>query len=89
MTPPPAGSGPGATPTDPQAASPAPPTPSPVMQQGMKLIVDVVTNLRAIAKAYPAAAPKVAEANSVMREISALMMQSQHPGEPSAPPSGG
>jgi hypothetical protein len=59
------------------------------MQQGMDLMRGVVTNLRAIAKAYPAAAPKVAEANNIMREVTALMMQSQRPGEPQAPPSGG
>ena len=76
-------------PTSTPGASPAPPTPSPSMQQGTQLLIGAVSNLRAIAKAFPAAASKVAEANNLLREISALMMQSQNPGEPQAPPTGG
>lgn len=75
-----------ATPTTPVTASPAPPAPSPAMQQGTGMLLNVVSGLRAIAKAYPVTAGKVSEANTIMREIAALMMQSQKPGEPAAPP---
>lgn len=50
------------------------------------MAIQIVSNLRAIAKAYPSAAPKVVEANNIMREIMAAMMEHQTPGEPAAPP---
>jgi hypothetical protein len=74
------------TPTAPEAASPSPAQPSPAMQQGTQLVISIVNNLRSIAKSYPEAAPKVAEANNIMREIMAALMQHQNPGEPAAPP---
>ena len=49
-------------------------------------MISIVNNLRSIAKSYPEAAPKVAEANNIMREIMAALMQHQNPGEPAAPP---
>jgi hypothetical protein len=45
--------------------------------------------LRAIAKAFPATAPKIADINNLMREVVAGMMQSAPTGEPAAPPSNG
>lgn len=74
------------TPTTPVAASPAPAQPSPAIQTGTQMMISVVTTLRAIAKAFPEAAPKVAEANNIMQEIMSSMMQHQAPGEPAAPP---
>lgn len=91
MMPPPPGAGnaptASAAPTAPTAASPAPPSPSPALQHGTGMLLNVVSGLRAIAKAYPATSEKVAEANQIMREISAIMMTAQKPGEPQAPPS--
>lgn len=76
------------TPTNPVAASPSPEQPSPVMQQGTQMVIGVVQNLRAIAKAYPGTAPEITQINSLMRNVLAKMMQQQHPGEPAAPPVG-
>jgi hypothetical protein len=92
MTPPPTadgGSPAQVNPTAPPAASPAPPVPSPGMQHGTQLAIQTVQNLRAIAKAFPATAPKIAEINDLMREVVAGMMQSAPTGEPAAPPSNG
>lgn len=78
-----------ASPTSPIAASPAPPQPSPAMQKGAQDIILVVQTMRGIAKAYPAAAPIVSEINDKLREILPIVMQSQTPGEPMAPPLNG
>lgn len=86
LPPPPGVDQPQEAPTTPQAASPSPAQPSPVMQQGTQLVIQIVGNLRSIAKSYPEAAPKVEEANNIMREIIAAMMKHQAPGEPAAPP---
>jgi hypothetical protein len=91
--PPPPGQDSGASPAaspspTPQPASPAPAQPSPQMQQGTQLAIGVVNQLRAIAKAFPKTAPKVAEVNNLMREITAVMMESQQTPEPAAPPNG-
>jgi hypothetical protein len=59
------------------------------MQHGTQMAIQVVQSLRAIAKAFPATAPKVAEINNLMREVVAGMMQSAPTGEPAAPPSNG
>jgi len=90
MTPPPGMNGPAApqAPTTP-GASPAPATPSPEAHQGAQLIIQAVQAVRAIAKAYPAAAPLVQDINNKLREVMAITMQSQNPGEPAAPPNGG
>ena len=88
MTPPPgadSGSPPDSPATQP-GASPAPAQPNPAMQQGTQLVIGVVNGLRAIAKAYPKAAPKITEMLAGMREILPLIMQSQAPGEVQAPP---
>src|SRR6266851_9535388 len=96
LTPPPdASSGPQqpppspAAPTAPAAASPSPPQPAPAMQQGTQLAIQVVSNLRSIAKAFPATAPHIAEINNVMRSVMASMMQHAQTVEPKAPPTGG
>ena len=56
------------------------------MQQGTQLVIGVVNGLRAIARAYPKAAPIVTEMNAKMRELLPIIMQSQAPGEVQAPP---
>ena len=65
--------------------SPAPPQPSP-MSHGTSMLIRVVQDLRAIAKAYPSTAPKIAQINDLMREVGMAMMQHQSPGESQAPP---
>jgi hypothetical protein len=59
------------------------------MQQGTQLAIQVVSNLRTIAKAFPAAAPHIAEINNLMRSVMAAMMQHSQTGEPAAPPTAG
>jgi len=77
-------------PTSPQAVSPAPPTPSPAMQQGTQMMLQVVNGLRAIAKAFPGASPGVAEINELIRgKLMPAIMAHSEPGEPQAPPVGG
>lgn len=53
------------------------------------MIIDTVSNLRAIAKAVPETAPLVAQVNDIMRQIGLKAMQHQTPGEPQAPPTAG
>src|ERR1035437_6875342 len=89
---PPPGNGPPPdqqSPTSPTAASPAPPTPAPATQQGTQMLIQVVHGLRAIAKAFPAAAPEISQINDLMRSVGAKLMQSQPPAEPAAPPMSG
>jgi hypothetical protein len=57
------------------------------MSQGTQLAINVVNQLRTIAKAFPATAPRIQEINNLMREVTLLMMQGQETPEPSAPPS--
>lgn len=84
LTPPP---GQDHSPTSPSAVSPAPPQQA-GDQRGTQLVISTVSNLRAIAKAYPAAAPIVAEMNEKMPELMRVIMQNQQTGEPQAPPVG-
>ena len=58
------------------------------MQQGTQLLISVVNNLRSIAKQFPGTAPKVAEINNLIREMTAEVMKSQQTPEPQAPPVG-
>lgn len=53
------------------------------------MVITVAQGLRAIAVAYPSTAGKVSQANDLLREIAALMMQHQEPGQPMAPPTAG
>ena len=87
LTPPPGmDSSAGAPPAAPTtSAAAAPPQPSPA-DHGTNMAIEVVRMLRAIAQAYPATAPHVAEINNLMREVMASMMSQQQPGEPAAPP---
>jgi hypothetical protein len=50
------------------------------------MVIQVVQNLRAIAKAVPGTSPMVAEINDQMRKIQMQIMKQSNPGEPSAPP---
>jgi hypothetical protein len=58
------------------------------MQAGTQMVIGIVNQLRALAKAYPSAAPKVAQINDLMREVSVEIMKTQQPGEPVAGPGG-
>jgi hypothetical protein len=88
MTPPPGAA------TDPQSApnqagaSPSPPQPSPAMGEVQGKLIAVVSTLRAIAKAYPAASPFVEKALEPIPKIGMIMMQNVEPGEPQAGPTG-
>lgn len=53
------------------------------------MLISAVHNLRAIAKAYPSAAPEIAQINDIMRKVAAKVMQSQPTAEPAAPPTAG
>jgi hypothetical protein len=87
LAPPPSnGDSPNAPTTTPVAASPSPEQPSPAVQQGSKDLIEIVQRLRGIAKAYPQAAPIVAQMNEQMSELMRIIMQNQTPGEPAAPP---
>lgn len=93
MTPPP-GMDNRTAPPDPSAATgmgaaPAPPQPAPQIQQGTQLAVRVVNDLRTLAKAFPGAAPAVAEIHDKMRDVMKAIMQQGTPGESAAPPTGG
>ena len=82
--------GPGGTsPTTPAAAAPSPATPSPMMEQGARMVIGVVSGLRSIAKAFPETAEPISQINNLMRDVQAKMMKSAQPGEAQAPPSGG
>ncbi len=50
------------------------------------MVLGVIRDLRSIAKAYPEAAPHVAQINDLMRKVMSAMMQHSQPGEPAAPP---
>jgi hypothetical protein len=56
--------------------------------QGAKLAIGVIQNLRTIAKAYPGAAPAVAEIHEKMRDVLKAIMQQATPGTAAAPPTG-
>jgi hypothetical protein len=56
------------------------------MQQGTQLAIQVVSNLRSIAKSFPSTAPHIANINNLMRAVMAAMMEHSQVGEPQAPP---
>jgi hypothetical protein len=58
------------------------------MQQGTQMVLGVTNSLRAIAKAFPATAPDIAQINDLMQKVIANMMKDQEPGEAMAPPVG-
>jgi hypothetical protein len=57
------------------------------MQQGTDLTIRIVRDLIALAKMFPAVAPKVAQINNIMREVAGGIQESSQTGEPAAPPS--
>lgn len=71
------------------AAAPAAPKPSPQMQQGTQIMLQVVSGLRDFAKMFPASAQYVQQMNDLAREAMRSMMQSAEVGEPAAPPVAG
>jgi hypothetical protein len=50
------------------------------------MVLEVVRNLRSLAKAYPEAAPYIAQINDLMRKVMAATMQRANAGESQAPP---
>jgi len=70
------------------AASPSPPQPAPSSPDQKKMI-DIVSSLRGLAKAYPAASPHIQDALDDIREAMGKIMESTQPGESQAPPIGG
>jgi hypothetical protein len=59
------------------------------MNQGTQLAINVVSQLRTIAKAFPATAPEIQQINDLMRQVTAKMMAGAQTPEPSAPPNAG
>jgi len=89
--PPPPGGGTGApqAPTSPTAASPSAPTPNPKLEQGSKMVIQVVQGLRSLAQQFPATAKPISQINELMREVQMGIMKGAQPSEPSAPPVNG
>ena len=85
MPPPPGGA---QAPTTP-SASPSSPAPNPKLEQGSKMVIQVVQGLRNIAQAFPAASKPISEINNLMRDVQMAMMRGAQPSEPSAPPTNG
>jgi hypothetical protein len=54
------------------------------MNSGTSLVIDVVSKLRQLAQAYPAASPKIQQINDLMREVSVEILKSQNVGETQA-----
>lgn len=52
------------------------------------MAINIVNQLRELAKAFPGAAPAVSEINNQMRQVMKAIMTQGTPGEPSAPPTG-
>ena len=53
------------------------------------MAINIVNQLRMIAKAFPGTAPAIAEIHNQMREVMKGIMMQGTPGEPAAPPTGG
>jgi hypothetical protein len=68
------------------AASPAPARPNPQANQAAQGLIEVVAILRGIAQSYPEAAPLVAQANNLIRDLQLVLMRSAASSEPAAPP---
>lgn len=67
-------------------ASPAPPSPSPQLEKGSRLVIQTVQALRSLAQDFPAAAPAIGKINDLMREVQMKVMAGSKPSEPAAPP---
>jgi len=86
---PPPPSGAPSTPSPPppsQAASPAPATPSPQVEQGSRMVIQVVQALRQLGQNYPGAVPAITKIQDLMREVQMKVMAAGKPSEPAAPP---
>lgn len=81
----PDGPAPGETSTQ-DAGSAAPAQSSPASEMGTRMVLNVVRDLRAIAKAYPAASPAVHAMLEQVPKVQQAMFSSVKPGEPAAPP---
>jgi hypothetical protein len=69
------------------AASPAPPTPpSEESSAGTGKFITAISNLRAIAKAFPETAPFIRDMLAIAPKVQQAMMKRVQPGEPQAPP---
>lgn len=55
----------------------------------MRLVLQVVSGARSLARMFPAAAPHVQEINDSVQKIQLAIMQGSEPGEPAAPPVNG
>ena len=87
VSPPPGAMTPAAAqPPSSQQASPAPAQPSPQVEEGSRLVIQVVQALRKLAQSYPAAAPAISKINDGMREVQMKVMAGSKPTEPAAPP---
>jgi len=91
--PPPPGAGddvpdspsPGETSTQ-DAGTGTPAQASPASEMGTRMVLNVVRDLRAIAKAYPAASPAVHAMLEQVPKVQKAMFSSVKAGEPAAPP---
>jgi len=76
------------SPSQPVAASPAPPEPSPGLDRNSRDVIDVIQKIRGWAKAFPKWAPHAATINDEIQALFPIMMEQQKPAEPQAPPLG-
>jgi len=67
-------------------ASPAPAAPSPQVEEGSRMVIQIVQGLRKLAQNYPGAAPAISKMNDLMREVQMKVMAGGKPPEPAAPP---
>jgi hypothetical protein len=67
-------------------AAPAAASPSPQVEQGSRLVIQIVQSLRQLGQQFPAAAPAITKVNDAMREIQLKVMAASKPSEPAAPP---
>jgi|SRR5580704_3244694 hypothetical protein len=84
--PPPPG---GPTPDPPKAgadASPAPAATSPSVEEGSRLVIQIVQALRKLGQQVPGAQPAIMKINDAMREVQMKVMAAGKPTEPAAPP---
>lgn len=88
VTPPPGADTPppGPPPDSSQQASPSPAAPSPQVEKGSRLVIQVVQALRQLGSDFPAAQPEISKINDAMRAVQLKVMSGSKPPEPAAPP---
>ena len=69
VSPPPGAMSPSTPPPSSQDASPAPAQPSPQVEQGSRMVIQVVQTLRKLAQDYPAAMPAITKINETSRKL--------------------